>query len=105
MSKLTTLILTLACLYLPVVRLLRFKRIKSIHSNYSNAHSNVSPPALTRSNDKVPTRAEIPLTPAEAQSILLNVLTIEMPFISNKALEFALFVRKVVLDIYFVQIY
>lgn len=103
MSSVTLpIVAALTCVYLAVVRSQRYQSINKIHEKYAKEHQLSVPPPLTRrtlrdsssSSDEgvAPTREELPMTPTEAQSILLNVLTLEMPYVSNKALEFALFV-------------
>lgn len=78
--------------YLSLVRLVRFSRIEAVHQAYATRHKLPEPPALTRVDAHTPpTRKELPMTPYEAQSILLNSLRMEFPFVSGKALEFALF--------------
>jgi hypothetical protein len=61
--------------YLVYVRLQRYKRVKETLSAYSAAHRE--------------TGSE--MTPAEAQQIVFKTLSLEGPFLGQKALEFALF--------------
>ncbi|KAI5475803.1 hypothetical protein MNV49_000814 [Pseudohyphozyma bogoriensis] len=86
-----TILLPLIPLYLLTVRLLRFSRINRLHREYAARHGLASSPPLRRERDKAPTRKELPMTPAEAQKILLEGVLLEMPWILPKALEFALF--------------
>ncbi|KAM0749847.1 hypothetical protein T439DRAFT_326739 [Meredithblackwellia eburnea MCA 4105] len=81
-----------AVVYLTSVHLLRFRRINGIHRQYANDHGLSKSPPLRRAKEDVPpTTAELPMTPYEAQKILLPGLYVEMPFTLTKALEFALF--------------
>lgn len=91
MTLLLSILITTLLTYLYYVKLNRFKRIQQIHQSYHLSHPSLPlPPLVSKSS---PNRSELPMTPYEAQGILLNVLCFEMPFLTTKAFEFALFVR------------
>jgi hypothetical protein len=79
--------------YLLYQRKRRYQRIKAAHAAYAQRHGLSSAPLLTRpAGSRAPTRAELPMTPAEAQEFfVIPNLALEMPFIGQKAFEFALF--------------
>ena len=85
--------ITLATLaiYLTAVRTLRWSRIKALHTAYAKKHGLSTSPPLHRRNAVAPTRAELPMTPVEAQEIIKVGLMYEMPYILTRSLEFALF--------------
>ena len=77
--------------YVLWVHSVRYNRINNLHSTYAARYNLTTPPPLHRTNGKAPTRAGLPMTPAEAQKILQMGLTSDLPFLGAKALEFALF--------------
>ncbi|ORY79735.1 hypothetical protein BCR35DRAFT_304555 [Leucosporidium creatinivorum] len=79
--------------YVLYARKARYQRIKAAHVTYARRHGLAAPPLLTRPRgSKAPTRAELPMTPAEAQEFfVIPNLSFEMPFLMQKAFEFALF--------------
>ncbi|KAL8279872.1 hypothetical protein RQP46_007722 [Phenoliferia psychrophenolica] len=77
--------------YLSIVHSLRYSRINALHASYAKRHGLKASPPLRRNDGRAPTRAELPMTPVEAQEIIKTGLNYEMPFILTKALEFALF--------------
>lgn len=85
-------IVGVSAVYLTTVHLLRYQRIRRTHGEYAKNHGFLIPPALRRTDGKAPTRAELPMSPSEAQVILLDALLLEFPFMLAKSLEFALFV-------------
>ncbi|SCV69544.1 BQ2448_2564 [Microbotryum intermedium] len=78
--------------YLGYVHLTRFSRINATHLAYAKRHGLKRPPPLRRGrDDRAPTREQYPMTPAEAQTILIPGAEFDLPFTITKALEFALF--------------
>ncbi|KAL5478984.1 hypothetical protein ACEPAI_2272 [Sanghuangporus weigelae] len=77
-------------IYLVLVRLLRFQRVRSLRRKYGDG-----PPVNTSASDKknrpVAGRPDVRLTPEEAQEIVRRVAQLEMPGLMRFSLVFALF--------------
>ena len=75
--------------YLLWVRSARYDRIQSVLYAYAQRHHLTAVPPLVRKMDKngksiAPTRAEYPMTPAEAQIIVQMDVELEFPFASDR---------------------
>lgn len=90
MVMLAALVLLLPA-YLLYVRSQRYQRINRVLKDYATRHGRAVPPLRRAEGSPAPTRAAYPMTPAEAQEIILCTLSYDEPFLMNKALQFALF--------------
>lgn len=88
------LLLPALAVYLLWVRSVRYDRIRSTLYAYAQRHHLTAVPPLVRKIDKkgksiAPTRAEYPMTPAEAQIIVQMDVELEFPFGSDRAIDLA----------------
>ena len=81
-------------LYLGLVRLLRFQRVRALNRKYGYAPSVNSVTPNGKIGGAVVCKAgrpDVRLTPEEAQAITLDISQLEMPGLMRIALAFALF--------------
>lgn len=66
--------------YVLLVSRARFERLDSLLWDYALRHGLRKIPSRARTAGRAPTRAELPMTPSEAQRIVQLTSTLELPF-------------------------